>query len=104
MSLGTFYATFGDLNVSGRSDGQNAVENIITDVAHLNFSAVPSGSIKCSNFLSMKAGGWALDHPVTSLVIPPAPFVVAGVTQAKEAGSKCCRASEEHPFLNQQFI
>ena len=87
MSLDTFYSTFCDLNVSGRTDGQNAVENVITDVANHNVSAIPSDILNARTSYFVKAGGWALDHPVVSLVIPPAPFVAAGITQVNEIGT-----------------
>lgn len=87
MSLDTFYSTFGDLNVSGRTDGQNAVENVITDIASGNASSIPSDILNANTSYLVKAGGWALEHPVTTLIIPPAPFVVAGITQMKEVGA-----------------
>lgn len=95
MSLDTFYSTFGDLNVSGRSDGQNAVENTITDLKNLNFSAIPSDVLNANTSFLCKAGGWALDHPAVTLVIPPAPFIAAGVTQTKEVGSSIVEHMKE---------
>lgn len=112
MSLDAFYAKFADLNVSGRSDGQNAIENMKTDIASvpkLFFSAgthgiqgnpvdavqtgaqalttVPRNLLNANTSFLCKAGGWALDHPRTTFMLPPAPFVAAGVTYAKELGS-----------------
>ncbi|HIA52138.1 MAG TPA: hypothetical protein EYN91_08650 [Candidatus Melainabacteria bacterium] len=112
MSLDTFYEKFSDLNVSGRSDGQNAIENMKTDVANLPrmfFSAgnqfvrgnpieamqtnaralgtIPNNIANANTSFLCKAGGWALDHPLTTVIVPTAPFIASGITQAKELGS-----------------
>ncbi len=112
MSLDKFMETFGDLNVSGRSDGRNLVDNLATDyksmpanfrlAANQWFDGKPLDASKTilrsvtatrrniangvTNYLHT-AGGYAVDHPVETFLVPALPLLVTGYYQLKEAKS-----------------
>ncbi len=112
MSLDRFMGTFGDLNISGRSDGRNLVDNLTTDYKSVPanmrlatgqlFEGKPLDASKTilksatathqniangvTNYLHT-AGGYVVDHPVETLLVPALPLLVTGYEQLKEANS-----------------